>query len=561
MKKNKVNLFNFFSNKELLFFLIIALLLLLISLLEVISISSIPIFANYYFKKENSILLDEKYFNLLDSYISLESLSVIIILIFLIKNSVAFLINVVQNKFIKQFLIKIAVKLHKNILERNYLYFSKVSSSLIVRNLSHDIDQVGIFLNSSMTLLKEFLIVCFFLILIIKIGLFQGILFLFSIALILFLIFRTYKKNIDKISKKFQILKAKHIKHLNDERSLIQEIKIYLLYDFYNKNFKKIQTQLENLKFLKNIIVATPKLIIEVIFIIFFICLLYILTKFFNTDEIFELVILLSIVSIRFIPIYGSISSSFITMRTTYPSINMLVNELSVSSFKSDKKIFKNKELITKKNINNHKKSFLYLHNLNFSFTKNKKIIKRFNYIILKKDFVGILGPSGSGKTTLLNIICGLIAPNSGNIYHYGKSIYLDLDNWKKKIGYVSSSSIILNSSLIENVVLEKEINKKKIIKILKLLNMEKFINNLHFKLGDNGSALSSGQKQRILIARVLYRDPELLIFDEVTNFLDSKNEANVIKLIRNLNKIKPVIFISHKKENLKYCNKIINFN
>ena len=561
MKKNKVNLFNFFSNKELLFFLIIALLLLLISLLEVISISSIPIFANYYFKKENSILLDEKYFNLLDSYISLESLSVIIILIFLIKNSVAFLINVVQNKFIKQFLIKIAVKLHKNILERNYLYFSKVSSSLIVRNLSHDIDQVGIFLNSSMTLLKEFLIVCFFLILIIKLGLFQGILFLFSIALILFLIFRTYKKNIDKISKKFQILKAKHIKHLNDERSLIQEIKIYLLYDFYNKNFKKIQTQLENLKFLKNIIVATPRLIIEVIFIIFFICLLYILTKFFNTDEIFELVILLSIISIRFIPIYGSISSSFITMRTTYPSINMLVNELSVSSFKSDKKIFKNKELITKKNINNHKKSFLYLHNLNFSFTKNKKIIKRFNYIILKKDFVGILGPSGSGKTTLLNIIWGLIAPNSGNIYHYGKSIYLDLDNWKKKIGYVSSSSIILNSSLIENVVLEKEINKKKIIKILKLLNMEKFINNLHFKLGDNGSALSSGQKQRILIARVLYRDPELLIFDEVTNFLDSKNEANVIKLIRNLNKIKPVIFISHKKENLKYCNKIINFN
>ena len=561
MKKNKINLFNFFSNKELLFFSIIALLLLFISLLEVISISSIPIFANYYFKKENSILLDEKYFNLLDSYISLESLSVIIILIFLIKNFIAFLINVAQNKFIKQFLIKIAVKLHANILERNYLYFSKVSSSLIVRNLSHDIDQVGIFLNSSMTLLKEFLIVCFFLILIIKIGLFQGILFLFSIALILFLIFRTYKKNIDKISKKFQILKAKHIKHLNDERSLIQEIKIYLLYSFYNKNFKKIKTELENLKFVKNIIVATPKLIIEVIFIIFFICLLYILTKFFNTDEIFELVILLSIVSIRFIPIYGSISSSFITMRTTYPSINMLVNELSISSFKSDEKIFKNKELIKKKNINNHKKVFLYLHNLNFSFKKNRKIIKKFNLIISKKDFVGILGPSGSGKTTLLNIICGLIAPDSGNIYHYGKSIYLNLDTWKKKIGYVSSSSIILNSSLIENIVLEKEINKKKIIKILRLLNMEKFTNNLHFKLGDNGSALSSGQKQRILIARVLYRDPELLIFDEVTNFLDSKNEANVIKLIRNLNKIKPVIFISHKKENLKYCNKIIDFN
>jgi len=562
MLKNIIKLFNLFSNKELFFFLVIIFLLILISLLELISISSIPIFANYYFKKDNSILINEEYFKWLNTNISIEFLSLLIISIFIIKNLTTFLINIVQNNFIKKFLIKISVKLHKNILDRDYLYFSKISSSLIVRNLSHDVDQTGIFLNSAMVLLKEFLIICFLFLLIIQTGLFYAIMFLISIGVVLYLIFRIYKRKIDQISNKFQTLKARHIKHLNDERSLIQEIKIYLLNDFYGKSFKKIQSNLEKIKFIKNIIVSTPRLIIEVIFIIFFITLLYILTEFYNSDEIFEIVILLSIITIRFIPIYGSISSSFITMRTTYPSIILMVNELkNKPSYKSKniKKLVK--KIKFEKDNKKFQNTFLTVKDLNFGFESNKKIINNLNFNIKKKDFIGIVGRSGSGKTTLLNIICGLILPNSGNIYKNGKSIYLDLDKWKSKIGYVSTSSMILNLSLIENIVLEKKVDKKKIIKILRLLNLEKLITKLNKKLGDGGSTLSSGQKQRLLIARVLYRDPEILVFDEVTNFLDSRNEKNVIRLIKSLNKNKPIILISHKKENLKYCNKIIDFN
>lgn len=349
---------------------------------------------------------------------------------------------------------------------------------------------------------------------------------------------------------------------MNDERSLIQEIKIYLLNDFYGKNFKKIQSNLEKIKFIKNIIVSTPRLIIEVIFIIFFITLLYILTEFYNSDEIFEIVILLSIIVIRFIPIYGSISSSFITMRTTYPSIILMLNELSNNSqYKGKKKKKFVKKIKFVKVAKRFQDTFLKVKDLNFGFENNKKIINNLNFSITKKDFLGIVGKSGSGKTTLLNIICGLILPDSGNIYNDGKSIYLNLDKWKSKIGYVSASSVVLNLSLIENIVLEKKVNKKKIIKILKLLNLEKFTTRLNMKLGDSGSTLSSGQRQRLLIARVLYRDPEILVFDEVTNFLDSRNETNVIKIIKNLNKKKPIILISHKRENLKYCNKVINFD
>ena len=97
-------------------------------------------------------------------------------------------------------------------------------------------------------------------------------------------------------------------------------------------------------------------------------------------------------------------------------------------------------------------------------------------------------------------------------------------------------------------------------IEILKSLKLDSFVKKLNLNAGDSGAKLSSGQRQRLLIARVLYRNPEILIFDEVTNYLDANNEKKVLNLIKKLNKEKTVILITHKKNNLKYCNKVINF-
>ena len=88
--------------------------------------------------------------------------------------------------------------------------------------------------------------------------------------------------------------------------------------------------------------------------------------------------------------------------------------------------------------------------------------------------------------------------------------------------------------------------------------NLKKLIN---FNIGEFGKKLSGGQKQRIAIARALYRDPEILIFDEATSALDSKTEKEIMNLIYSLRKEKTIIFISHKLNTLKYCDKIIKVN
>ena len=553
MELNKKKILKHVTVKEIISIFGIITSMIFFSLFEVISISTIPLFANFYFKKDFSNFIDNEYLFIFEKINSIEILSIIIVLLFVFKNFIGFLVNFNQYNIIKKLLIKISTKLYSNILNRNFLFFAGTNTSLIVRNLTNEIDQIGNYLNSLLIFIKELLLIFFLLIFIIISGYFYAFSYILFIGTILFIFFKIYKKKIHKLSVKYQLLKGKQIKKINDSKSLIQEIKIYNLYKFYNLNFNLLQNNLEHLKFIKNLIISLPRFIIEILFITSIISLIYFFSQFYNDADIFSLIVFVSVISIRFIPLYSSLSTSIMNMRTNYPSINLVFKELEVKNKKIE-------YLKINKNIK-EKNKLLIVKDLEYRYKKNsKKVINKMNFSVDKSDFVGIVGPSGSGKTTLVNILCGLIYPNKGEIFNYGNNIYFNLNDWQSKIGYVSSTSLILNESIIKNIVLDQKVNKSKIIKILKSLRLHNFLNKLNSNVGDSGGKLSSGQRQRFLIARVLYRNPEILIFDEVTNYLDKENEEKVLKLIKDINKTKPVILISHKKNNLKYCNKIIKF-
>tara|TARA_B110000027_G_C15882775_1_gene196175 strand:- start:11 stop:529 length:519 start_codon:yes stop_codon:yes gene_type:complete len=158
----------------------------------------------------------------------------------------------------------------------------------------------------------------------------------------------------------------------------------------------------------------------------------------------------------------------------------------------------------------------------------------------------------------------GLLKPQQGEILIDENKIENVKSKWQKIIGCVPQEVFILDNTLKKNIAFgldEEDIDIKKIDAAIKLANLEELKNSLKFGIdtlvGEKGSRLSGGQRQRIGIARALYNDPEVLIFDEATNALDAQTEQDIIKDIFNSSLNKTIIFVSHNKENHKFCDLI----
>ena len=191
-----------------------------------------------------------------------------------------------------------------------------------------------------------------------------------------------------------------------------------------------------------------------------------------------------------------------------------------------------------------------------------KNVLQNISFKIKKGEIIVIKGESGSGKSTLINLMLGLLKPGSGNVYINKKNLEKLNQSWLKIISYVPQNIYVTDSNIFKNVGFGKklfEINKLKVISILKKLRIYKDIKlkGLYRNLGERGSFFSGGQSQRIVFARALYKDPNVIFFDEATTGLDKKNEENVFKLLLKLKDKKTLIISSHSEELLNICDRV----
>ncbi len=204
-------------------------------------------------------------------------------------------------------------------------------------------------------------------------------------------------------------------------------------------------------------------------------------------------------------------------------------------------------------------KNQIELKNINFEYEKEKLVLKDINLTIKKGEFIGIAGLSGAGKTTLVDIISGLLTPTYGEILVDGMKI-----NRPLKIGYIPQEFSVINSSIKENVTFgAKEKDDTAVIDALKKAQLYDFIKN-NFKNGINAnpfvdsSGLSQGQKQRLVLARALYNDPDILILDEATSSLDLKTEDEICNVLNDLKGSKTIIAIAHRLSTIKFADRIV---
>ena len=200
------------------------------------------------------------------------------------------------------------------------------------------------------------------------------------------------------------------------------------------------------------------------------------------------------------------------------------------------------------------------LKNISYKYEESSKLtLDNINLTIRKGQSIAFVGPTGAGKSTLIDIITGLLVPDKGNIMIDNDKIEDCNENWQENIGYVPQSTFIMDDSLMNNIAfgIPKELIDEEAVKnAINLANLETFVRNLPYGLntilGECGARISGGEKQRIAIARALYKDPDVLIFDEATSSLDSDTEKKIINEIEILKKDKTIISIAHRIYTIK---------
>jgi ATP-binding cassette subfamily C protein len=562
MKKIK-KIFEILDKKYIWYLLFLLLSIILISLIEILGIGAIPILLSLILRESNSST--DNFFN---SFISnfeifrsfnyselIIFLSLIIIITFILKNIMLGILFFFQGKLIKRIRIFITNKIYNYYINNEPSLILTENSAKLIRTFTTDIGNTSLHLLFILNLIRDTLILISLSILIFisnfKVS-FIIFLSLLSVALIIFIF---NKKKLFLRGKKIQEISGQIIQKLNETIGLLKEIKIYGLEKYYSEKFmEKIEINEENI-FKNYFITFVPRLLLESTAIL--ILVIIILNTVIEGNKVISFLPFLSLVvvsSIRLIPAFNGITTSLNALKVTKASFDLVSNILTKKIF-SKEKISKYKKIKFNEN--------LRLENISFKYpNQSGSVIDNLNLQINKGDRIGIVGPSGSGKSTLINIILGLLIPQNGKI------IIDDIVQEKyilENSGYIPQEIFLIDDTIKSNIICgdPKNFDKKLLDKCIEVSQLKETINSLPKDMdtivGERGFNLSVGQKQRIGVARALYKNPKILILDESTSALDTETEKKFIEDVFSIDKNITIVFISHKMTSLNKCNKIFD--
>lgn len=206
------------------------------------------------------------------------------------------------------------------------------------------------------------------------------------------------------------------------------------------------------------------------------------------------------------------------------------------------------------------------IRNLWFSYpgAGDEPVLRNLNLVIPEGKITAIVGSSGSGKTTLVKILLKFYPPDKGDIlvgdHHFGS---LSSKIWRNSCGAVMQDGFIFSDSILRNIAVNTDTpDIHKLEHAIRLANIGSFIESLplglNTKIGPDGNGISQGQRQRILIARAVYKNPDFIFFDEATNALDTRNEKTIIENLQEFYQNRTVLVVAHRLSTVKNADQIV---
>ena len=484
-----------------------------------------------------------------------------LLFIFLFKIISSLILNVIKYKILFSFYRRISTRLMSTYLNLSYSEFINLKifekTNIVKTEVEYFI--LGV-IDPFLVIFLEGLTIIFIFIFLIYYDPSISIKIIFVISLPLLLMMYFFGKKMKKLGAKRHELNNQLQLQITQGLHGIKDIKL----SSKEKNLlKKFDASTFNLSKTQSIIFAwqsIPRHILEIITIIAFIFIVLIGIN--NDQQFSELVVILGLfaaATFRIMPSLNRIVVSFNSIRQSKKVIDVIYQDANRLKISNDN------NYINSENKNYPLKDInkIQIENLYFKYENSDNfVIEDLNLSINKGDYIGIFGKSGSGKTTFVDLFSGLLKANSGTIKFDDKNVDANEENWKRSISYVPQFTFLNNESIRENVAFgesSEKIDDKKVIKSLEHSQLLEFVNSLpdgiSTTIGENGKNLSGGQIQRLGIARALYKDCKILIFDESTNSLDNETEKLFMETVNQIKKDRIVFFITHKVSILDNCD------
>lgn len=461
------------------------------------------------------------------------------------------------NKVTKIVNIKVREKLFKKAMALDKEYHNNHATGATINTLVGDVEIIGEgFFWPSMWMVVNIVTIlsCYLLCAIVN---FKLSLIILACAPIILLINKFTFKRMNNLDDKRRNARKKRLSHINDGMMGIKTIKALNLeknnckeYHSLCKNQSKYEMKRH---YLAQAIWRTIDLIIAIAVGILF---------YFSYNEYISLNIS-----------YGGLYLFFILFDKCLYSVAAFsdnfeaFSEVLVSAEKIDKMLSLEPLVKDRENINlnpNVLKGKIEFKNMTFKYPKGEQVLTDFNLTIEPKSKVAIVGRTGSGKSTIASLIYRFYEPTKGQILFDDKD-YLNLPQGfiRENIGFILQEALLFDDSIINNIRYGKrDASEEEVINVCKKVGLDEFIlkmpNKYDTKVGEGGLLLSNGQKQLIAFARVLLKNPDIVILDEATSSIDSKTEQLIQNCINNQFKDKTCIFIAHRLSTIKDVDNII---
>tara|TARA_Y200000002_G_scaffold345642_1_gene319686 strand:- start:502 stop:2211 length:1710 start_codon:yes stop_codon:yes gene_type:complete len=484
-----------------------------------------------------------------------------LIVIFILKTIFLSFFAKYQQVFKRNIRVNLSQHLFRKYLNLQYIKASKKSFAEMQRNIDNETLRFSDLILSYTMFINEFMmaitIIVFLFFFNFNITLILSVIFILMFGLLYLTLRNKFKSWGVKGQEAFKNYNNTILQTFNN----LRETKLQGKEDFFTKKFEIDINKKNRYEYNHRLFSTLPRYFIELTAVLLiFLVLFVMLENDYDLDYVLATLGLFAYASVRLLPILNKLTNLIGQIKYFSNSAELILNELSY--------VEKYHKLNHRKDLKNKNIKSIELKNINFAY-KKKYVLKDTSFKLNKGVITGIYGPSGSGKTTLLDILSSLIIPDNGEILINNETVNSKEFFWGKEISYISQSTDLFNDTIEYNISFGEKpenIDKKKMDFSLNASNLKNFIKELpeglSTKVGEKGSQISTGQKQRINIARAFYNNAKVLIMDESTNSLDLENETSIFNDIAKLKKDLIVIIVSHNKNLLrKFCDQLYELN